>query len=401
MEHMSEKLQSLHPEMVAWRRHLHKHPELSFEEKGTAAFVIGLLQEWGIEVREKVGGHGVIGTIRGELAGPTVALRADMDALPIQDQKTCDYASQVPGVMHACGHDGHTAALLAVAKLFASERKQLSGTIRLLFQPAEEISPGGAAPMIADGAMDGVDAVYGVHLWTPFPTGNVYGAPGPVMAAADEFVIRIQGKGGHGGLPHETADAIVAGAHLIVHLQTIVSRSIDPTAPCVVSVGKVEAGTSFNVIADSCTIIGTVRSFDPLVQKRIIERMKDICTKTGEMFEASIELDYRAGYPPVINDADEAERFFRVGARLFGADQTLPSPLLMAGEDFAYYTQRAPGCFMFVGAGNADANIVSVHHHPLFDIDESAMLQAARLLVGMATDYAADWCRRNRSLSAD
>jgi amidohydrolase len=387
MDKWKQKLEASYPDMVAWRRHLHRHPELSYGEKQTAAFVAERLRHWGIETRTDVGGHGVVGLVRGSLPGPTVALRADMDALPIQDEKTCDYASTVPGVMHACGHDGHTATLLAVARLFAESKERLAGNVKLLFQPAEEVSPGGAAPMIEDGALDGVDAVYGVHLWTPFPTGYVYSAPGPVMAAADEFTIRIEGKGGHGGLPHETVDSIAVGAHLVVSLQTIVSRSVDPVEPCVVSVGQFHAGSGFNVIAESCSINGTVRTFDPAVRERVVDRLQTICARTGDMFGAKIEFEYKEGYPPVVNDAGEADRFFRVAAKLFGAERTKRSPLLMAGEDFSYYLQRVPGCFLFVGAGNEQAGIVAPHHHPRFDIDESAMLQSATLLAGMALDY--------------
>jgi amidohydrolase len=289
--------------------------------------------------------------------------------------------------MHACGHDAHTAALLAVAKMFAENKDELPGDVRFLFQPAEEISPGGAAPMIADGALDGVDRVYGVHLWTPFPAGTIYSAPGPLMAAADEFVIHIRGKGGHGGLPHQTVDSILVGSHLVVNLQTIVSRSVDPTEPGVVSIGKFQAGNGFNVIAETCSINGTVRSFDDKVRETIVSRMERICAHTGEMFGADIQLDYKPGYPPVVNDKAETERFFRVAESLFGAERVQASPLIMAGEDFSYYLQRVPGCFMFVGAGNPAAGIKAPHHHPMFDIDESAMLQSAQLLASMAVSY--------------
>lgn len=388
MNDLSERLQSLYPDMVKWRRHLHRHPELSYRESRTSAFVADKLFQWGIEARTGVGGgHGVVGVVRGAKPGPTVALRADMDALPIQDEKTCEYASTVPGVMHACGHDAHTAALLAVAKLFADRRDELAGNIVLLFQPAEEVSPGGAAPMIEGGALDGVDRVYGVHLWTPFPVGSVFSAPGAVMAAADEFTIDIRGKGGHGGLPHETVDSIMVASQLMVNLQTIVSRSIDPVEPCVVSVGSIQAGNSFNVIAETCRLNGTVRSFDPAVRDRVVERMERICAATGHMFGAEIALDYKSGYPPVVNDAGEADRFFRVASGLFGSDRAARSPLIMAGEDFSYYLHRVPGCFMFVGAGNTEAGIVAPHHHPKFDIDESAMLQSAALLAAMADDF--------------
>lgn len=381
------QIESLFSKMVEWRRHLHRFPELSFQEKQTSAFVARLLTEWGIEVRTNVGGYGVVGKIAGLHPGPTVALRADMDALPIQDEKACAYTSSVPGVMHACGHDAHTAALLGAAKLFSENRDRLHGNVVFLFQPAEEVSPGGAKPMIEEGALDGVDVIYGVHLWTPFPAGYVYSASGPVMAAADEFVIHIRGKGGHAGLPHETVDSIVIGSQLVVNLQTVVSRSIDPTEPCVISVGKIQAGTGFNVIAETCTITGTVRSFHTKTRDRIVERMRTICEATATMFGAEIKLDYKNGYPPVVNHPDEAERFQRVASELFGSEQVRRSPLIMAGEDFAYYVQRIPGCFIFVGAGNEAQGIAAPHHHPKFDIDESAMLQACKLLIGMTENY--------------
>ncbi|MDF2721913.1 MAG: peptidase [Paenibacillus sp.] len=387
MGNIVERLQSLFPEMVSWRRYLHRHPELSYQERQTSAFVAEQLGQWGVDVQTEVGGYGVVGTIRGAKPGKTVALRADMDALPIQDEKACEYASTVPGVMHACGHDGHTASLLGVAKLFAERKDELTGTIRLLFQPAEEISPGGALPMIRDGCLGGVDAVYGVHLWTPFPAGTVYCAAGPMMAAADEYVIRIKGKGGHGGLPHETVDSIAVGAQLVVNMQTIISRSVDPVEPAVVSVGKFQAGSGFNVIAETCYINGTVRSFNTGVRDRIRQRLEQICRSTGDMFGAEISLDYMIGYPPVINDETEANRFVQVASSLFGADRTKRCPLIMAGEDFAYYLERVPGCFMFVGAGNREQGIVAPHHHPRFDLDESAILQSATLLASMADHY--------------
>lgn len=381
-----KRLEALLPEMIQWRRHLHRHPELSFQEARTAQFIADRLREWGIEVRSNVGGHGILGFIRGEKPGRTVALRADIDALPIQDEKECAYASTVQGIMHACGHDAHTAALLGAAKWLSDHRRRWSGRVVLLFQPAEEMSPGGAAPMIRDGALDGVDAIYGVHLWTPFPVGHVYSAPGPIMAAADEFGIGITGRGGHGGLPHETIDSIMAGAQLIVNLQPIVSRMIDPVDPCVVSIGSLHAGSSFNAIAELCSIKGTVRTFRTEVQQKLKARIERVVRHTCAAFGASYRFDYKEGYPPVVNDARETERFFEVGEALFGADRVHRCPLMMAGEDFSYYLQKVPGCFMFVGAGNEKTGAAFSHHHPKFDIDETAMLHAARLLTHMALD---------------
>lgn len=383
MEQLLKAVERLYPEMVSWRRYLHQHPELSYDEKETALFVAHKLREWGLEVRTGVGGHGVVARLKGSGSGPTVALRADMDALPIQDEKNTEYASQNKGVMHACGHDAHTATLLGVAKAMSEHRSLLGGDVVFLFQHAEELSPGGAYSMIEAGALDGVDYVYGIHLWTPFPVGTAYSRPGAFMAAADEFEIMLKGKGGHGGLPHETVDSIVTASQLVVNLQTIVSRNVDPTEPCVVSVGSFHSGTSFNVIAETAKLTGTVRTFQPELRSQVRQRLQEIVEHTCRMARADYHLDYKLGYPPVINHESEAERFFRAGGKVMPCET---SPLIMAGEDFAYYLHHRKGCFMFVGAGNKDKGIIYPHHHPRFDIDEQSMLHAARLFVSMVTD---------------
>jgi amidohydrolase len=384
---IAEKIDQLFPKMIQWRRFLHQHPELSYQESKTAAFVADHLKQLGLQVQTNIGGHGVIGLLVGGQPGPTVALRADMDALPIHDEKTNDYASQVPGVMHACGHDAHTSTLLGLAYLFSEVRSTLAGTIKFIFQPAEEVSPGGALPLIQHGVLDDVDVIFGVHLWTPFPVGSVYCKAGPFMAAADEFSIEIQGKGGHGGLPHETIDSVMIGSQLVTSLQTIVSRNINPTEPAVVSVGAFHAGKSFNVIAERCSLLGTVRTFNSDIRDQIQKRMSDMSHAICEAYGASCEFEYKVGYPPVVNHTKETERFFKVGGKVFGAEHTIESALIMAGEDYAYYLQKVPGCFMFVGAGNADLGVWAPHHHPYFDIDEEAMRNAALLLSGMTLDY--------------
>jgi amidohydrolase len=386
---IAEQIDRLFPKMIQWRRYLHQHPELSYQESQTAAFVADHLQQFGLQVHINIGGHGVIGLLVGDLPGPTVALRADMDALPIQDEKTTEYSSQVPGVMHACGHDAHTATLLGLAYIFSEMRSTLAGSIKFIFQPAEEVSPGGALPLIQQGVLDDVNVIFGVHLWTPFPIGNVYCKAGAFMAAADEFSVEIQGKGGHGGLPHETIDSVLIGSQLVTSLQSIVSRNIDPTKPSVISVGAFHAGKSFNVIAERCSLLGTVRTFDTTVRDQIRDRMKEMTHLICEAYGARCEFEYKVGYPPVINHMKEAERFFKVGGEVFGAEHTLESPLIMAGEDYAYYLQKVPGCFMFVGAGNAELGVWAPHHHPFFDIDEEAMRNAALLLAGMTLDYLA------------
>ncbi|OXM85880.1 M20 family metallopeptidase [Paenibacillus rigui] len=383
MEQLLEAVERLYPDMVGWRRYLHQHPELSYCEKETAIFVARKLREWGLEVQTGVGGHGVVARLKGNGSGPTVALRADMDALPIQDEKLTEYASKAKGIMHACGHDAHTSTLLGVAKAMSEHRSLLKGDVVFLFQHAEELSPGGANSMIEAGALDGVDYVYGIHLWTPLPVGTAYSRSGAMMAAADEFEITVTGKGGHGGLPHETVDSIVTASQLVVNLQTIVSRNVSPTEPCVVSVGSFHSGTSFNVIAETAALTGTVRTFDPELRMEVKKRVEEVVEHTCHMAGADYKVDYKLGYPPVINHDAEVERFFRAGSKVVPCE---PLALVMAGEDFSYYLHHRKGCFMFVGAGNKEKGIIYPHHHPRFDIDETSMLHAARLFVSMVMD---------------
>nr|WP_054028220.1 amidohydrolase [Bacillus sp. FJAT-28004] len=374
--------------MIRWRRHLHQYPELSFHERVTSSWIASQLSELDIEVQTGVGGHGLIATIKGDQPGPVIALRADIDALPIQDEKICEYASKVPNVMHACGHDAHTSTLLAIASYYSANRSTIYGERRLLFQPAEEVTPGGAVPMIKDGALDGVDVIYGVHLWTPLAYGVVSSKPGAFMSAADEFVIDIIGRGGHGGLPHQAIDAIMIGSTLVQSVQSIVSRNVNPLHPAVVTIGSFQAGTTNNVIAERCRLKGTVRSFDEQTRMMIHDRLESLVTHVCQMHGAEFDYQMRIGYPPVVNDVAEAERFFKVGERLFGESAIVRSEAITVAEDFSYYLEKVPGCFIFVGAGNDSCGATYAHHHPKFDIDERAMQRAARLLIGMAEDYA-------------
>lgn len=369
--------------VVAWRRYLHMHPEPSYQEKETAAFVAERLREAGWQVRTGVGGHGVVADLDGEAGGGIrIALRADMDALPIQDQKQVEYASTVPGVMHACGHDGHTAALLGVAERLAATRSEWSGAIRLLFQPAEEIPPGGARAMVEDGALDGVDEIYGIHLWSQFPACTVHTAPGAIMAASDEFAVTIRGKGGHGGLPHQAVDTVAVGSHLVVNLQSIISRNTDPILPHVISVGSFHAGTTFNVIAGECKLQGTVRTMTAESRELVKKRLEEVAKSTCAMYGAECELEYFFGYPPVVNHPAQTERVLRLAEARFGSNMVHKLDPLMAGEDFSVYLERIPGCFIFVGAGNE--TIRAPHHHPLFDLDERALQTSVDLLYDLA-----------------
>lgn len=383
---LNEQLRTLFPEMIECRRHLHRHPELSFMERQTSEMIVKELTLLGIEVKTGIGGYGVIGIIRGETAGKVVALRADMDALPIQDEKTVEYASQIPGVMHACGHDGHTAILLAIAKYYSQHKQNLKGDIVLIFQPAEEVCPGGALSMIEAGALQDVDVIYGIHLWTPLPLGTVASAPGPMMASSDDFFIDIQGQGGHGGMPHKTVDSVVAAASLVMQLQSVVSRSVDPLDPAVLTIGSIQGGTVQNAIADRCRLAGTVRCFNEATRLSMRDRIYTLVEGTANAYGAKAIVDYTMGYPSLVNHEEEFERFYKVAGNLDGITPEI-STKVMPAEDFSYYLQNVPGCFIFVGAASDEQRTSYPHHHPKFDIDEEAMLHGASLLIAMAESY--------------
>lgn len=384
---VEEMVEQLFPVMVERRRYLHQHPELSFHEVDTPRFIAERLTELGIEVRTGVGGRGVVGTIRGGQPGKTVALRADFDALPIQDEKEVDYRSTVPGVMHACGHDGHTATLLAVAEILVGQKEHLAGNVVLIHQHAEEVVPGGARDMIADGCLDGVDVIFGTHLWSTTKLGTIGYRVGPVMAAADKFELTLFGRGGHGAKPHETIDAVVLGATVVKELQSIVSRRLDPLQQAVLTIGTLHAGNTFNVIADSAELTGTIRTFDPLVADQIIKEMertiKGVCDAAG----ATYTFRYERGYPAVVNHPAETELVRAVASDVVGADQVFEIAPTMGGEDFAYYLQQVPGTFFFTGAGD---ETFYPHHHPKFDFEEQAMQYAARILIEATKRYLAE-----------
>ena len=390
LELLMKRLEELFPEMVELRRMLHAEPELSFEEEKTPAMIADYLERLGVEVKRGVGGRGVVGYIRGSKPGKTVALRADFDALPIQEETGLSFASKRPGVMHACGHDGHTATLLVLAKALVEHREQLTGTVVLIHQFAEELAPGGAIAMIEDGCLEGVDAIYGTHLWSTMPLGQIGYRHGAIMAAADRFDLVIHGRGGHGASPHETIDSIAVAAALVGQLQHIVSRNVDPLKSAVVSIGSFQAGGAFNVIADSAAIVGTVRTFDPEVQQLIIKRIEEMTKGICEAMGATFTLDYKKGYPAVVNDPFETNRFVQSANKVQGEHLVQEMAPIMGGEDFAYYLQHVPGTFFFTGAGNEDKGILYPHHHPKFDFDEAALLIAAKCLGRVAIHFLTD-----------
>ncbi|KAF6574899.1 M20 family metallopeptidase [Paenibacillus sp. FSL M8-0228] len=387
LEKWVQELKDGEQELIAWRRHLHQHPELSFEETNTSAFIADQLRSFGIEVRTNVGGNGVLGFLEGGQPGRTIAFRADFDALPIQDEKEVPYKSTVPGVMHACGHDGHTAALLGVARVLSHNREALKGKLVFIFQHAEEKPPGGAKFMIEDGCLEGVEAVYGIHLASEIPFGKIGLKSGPAMAAVDAFTIQINGKGGHGARPHQTVDSIVIGSQIVNGLQQVVSRRVDPIESAVLTIGVFQAGTAFNVIADKAKIEGTVRTFNKEVRKEVENEIRSIVKGLTEAYHAGYEMDYLNGYPSLVNAEAETERVRELIGRLYGADAFLDLKPVMGAEDFAYYLEQRPGAFIHVGARNEDERTHFAHHHPHFDFDERALLVSGHIFLALALEY--------------
>lgn len=376
---MFAKIDQLYPEMVEIRRYLHQHPEPSFQEYKTAAYIADFYEQLGIPYIKNVGGNGVIATLKGGKKGKTIALRADFDALAIQDEKNVPYRSKNAGVMHACGHDGHTATLLALAKVMLDFQSDLPGTVLFLHQHAEEMAPGGAKPILESGALNQIDAIFGVHLWATSPVGVLQTNKNTLMAGADHFEVNIQGRGGHGALPHETNDAIIIGAELVTKLQTIISRRVDPLKTAVLSIGIFQAGTAFNIIADQAKLVGTVRYLDKTIQKQIIDEMENIIKGVCLSNDATYTFDYQKGYPPLINHALETELVLQAAHHIDELHQIEEVQPVMGAEDFAYYLLEKPGSYFFVGAKKE--GFAFPHHHPKFDIDERSLPIAAKVLL--------------------
>lgn len=379
------EIDKLFDETVEIRRYLHMHPELSFQEYKTAAYIANYYEQLGIPYIKNVGGNGVIATLKGEKPGKTIALRADFDALPIQDEKDVPYKSTVKNVMHACGHDGHTATLLTLAKALLVHRDKLPGTVVFVHQHAEELAPGGAKPIIESGQLDHIDAIFGTHLWATEPVGKLQTSKEALMAGSDRFVLHIQGQGGHGAYPHETKDAIMIGTQIVQSLQQIVSRRVNPLEAAVVTVGTFQAGSAFNIIADKATLSGTVRYLNKDVQELIKKELETIIKGICDSFHATYTIEYEDGYPPVINHPEDAEIILNMEGKVPGVELTEEILPVMGGEDFSYYLYEKPGAYFFTGANKEGNNYP--HHHPKFDIDERAMLIAAKALITAYMDY--------------
>ncbi len=380
--------QSLFPYTQAMRRDFHMHPELGHQEVRTAGIVARELQTLGLEVTTGVGKTGVVALIEGSKPGPTLLLRADMDALPILEQTGAEYASQTPGVMHACGHDAHTAILLTVAKILNSIRNELPGCVKLVFQPAEE-GQGGAEGMLADGVLENpaVDVTLGLHVWNENPVGWLGLAPGPTMAGTEIFKVRVSGKGGHGAIPHLAVDPVLAGAQIVSALQSVVSRNISPLQSAVVSVTTFHGGEAFNVIPPFVELTGTIRSFDPQVRATVVHRFDEIVNGVAAGLGCQAEIEHIVMTPALVNDAQTAEIAQTVAMRVLPQSQISTSgPFTMGGEDFAYMMEKVPGLFMFVGSANPAKGLDYGHHHPKFDIDETSLPRAVALMAATALE---------------
>ncbi len=368
-----------------WRRYLHMHPEIAGHEKETGIFVAKHLQEMGLQVTDNIAGYGVLAVLPGDPAYKCVALRADMDALPITEKSTVNYRSQRPGWMHACGHDAHTAMVLGAAKMLSENPPK--GTVKFIFQPREEKKPGGARDMVAAGVLKNpeVDMVFGTHVDHQFPVGTVAVFDGAVMAVSDDFRLVITGRGGHGARPHETIDTIAVTAQVIVALQNIHSRRIDPTEPVVLTIGTINGGTASNIIPDRVEMSGTIRCLNTAIRDKLLEYMHDTLHGITLAWGASYELNYSYGYPPVINNHD-LNQLVLASAKQIGAKAEEMERPLLAGEDFSYYGAEKPAAFFFTGAGSE--RCCYPWHHPCFDIEEDALPMGAKVMALSAATLA-------------
>jgi amidohydrolase len=370
-------------DIVALRREIHREPELGFDTEKTAEKVLKALDGLPLEIETGVAENGVVATLQGDRDGPTVALRADMDALPIQEETGLPFASETDGKMHACGHDGHTSMLVGAARALSQDhlRERLGGTVKFIFQPAEE-NGGGGGVMVEEGVVEGVRSIFALHLWPGLPFGTAGTKAGSVMAAADVFKMTVKGTSGHGAMPHLTVDAVAIAAQIVTALQTIVSREVDPVEPAVLTIGEIEVGSAFNIIPETARLTGTVRTVDADLRKRMPERIEEIARGVARGMRGDAELDYRFSYPVTRNDADTAELALEVARELFGEERTVrldrPS---MGSEDFAFFLEELPGAYIWLGVGD-----VSGLHTPQFAFDEEILPQGSALLAALALE---------------
>jgi len=367
--------------IVALRRDIHREPELGFGTEKTAEKVLAALDGLPLDVQTGVAENGIVATLRGENDGPTVGLRADMDALPITENTELPFASEADGKMHACGHDGHTSMLVGAAHTLSGMRDRLNGTVKFIFQPAEE-GGGGGKVMVEEGVVEGMDSIYALHLWPGLAFGTAATKGGPIMAAADAFEMEVRGSGGHGAMPHLTADTIAITAQVITALQTLVSREVDPVEPAVLTIGQVSSGQAFNIIPETAYLGGTVRTLDPDLRRKMPERIEELARGVAQGMRGDVNLDYHFSYPVTSNDEEAAQRALGVIRNLFGEEHSLelPNPA-MGGEDFAFMLEEVPGAYVWLGVGD-----VSGLHTPRFVFDEEILPRGSALLTALALE---------------
>jgi amidohydrolase len=390
-DRLKAEIDELVPDTVAMRRDLHEHPELAFEEVRTSGIVAQRLRTLGLEVQTGIAKTGVVGLLRGGASKPgakTIAIRADMDALPIHELNDLDYRSTIDGKMHACGHDGHTSILLAVADILTKRKPELAGNVKFVFQPAEE-SIGGAEPMIEEGAMQGVDGIIGLHLISDFPIGRVGVRAGPTFASADKFVLTVKGKGGHAAMPQASIDPIVIAAYIVTALQTLISRETSPFSPAVITIGKIQAGSAFNIIPETAEMHGTMRAYSSAHRQKLQRRIIEVATGIATAMGGSCEVEMIDGCPPCINDKAMAEVVHKAAVAAVGEKDVDDSEEVLSSgsDDMACFLETVPGCYFIVGAENAEKGANYPHHHPRFNIDEDALPIGIEVLARAAMEY--------------
>jgi amidohydrolase len=380
--------QKLREQLVAWRRDFHMHPELGCEEERSAGVIADRLRELGYSVQTGVAKTGVVGLLEGGQSGPVVMVRFDMDALPITEESEAEYASQNPGVMHACGHDAHMAIGLGVATVMAGRRAKLKGTLKLVFQPDEERG-GGARRMVEEGVLDGPrpDVVLATHVWSEKAVGIVDVTAGPVMAAAEKWACTVRGRGGHGAMPHQAIDPVVAAAQIVMSLQTVVSRNVSPLDTAVVTVGTISGGEAFNVIPAEVEMTGTIRSYSPAVRERVLERVRQVAEGVAEAGGARAELEFTPLTPALINDPQVVAVVREAAEEVLGPENVSSGERTMGSEDAAYFLRQVPGCYFFLGSSNPERGIDAPHHNPRFDIDEDALPLGVAVMARAAEHY--------------
>ena len=391
LDHLKSEIDERVPDLVAMRRDLHEHPELAFEEVRTSGIVAQRLRSLGLEVQTGIAKTGVVGLLRGGAStedAKTIAIRADMDALPIHEMNNVEYRSQTDGKMHACGHDGHTSILLTVADILSQRRAELTGNVKFIFQPAEE-RIGGAEPMVKEGAVNGVDGIIGLHLISDIPLGRVGVRAGAVFASADAFTLTVKGKGGHAAMPEGAIDPIVASAYIITALQTLISRETSPFSPAVITIGTIHAGTAFNIIPETAVLQGTMRSFSPEHRAKLIRRIHEVTTGVAASLGTSCEVHFEDGCPPCVNDPAMTEVVYKAAVDAIGTEHVDTSERVLAAgsDDMSFFLDAVPGCYFVVGSGNREKETDFAHHHPRFNLDEDALPIAVEILTRAALDF--------------